>query len=382
VNIGVNTLFLIPGEVGGTETYLCETLDHLTDAPDVSTVLFANRENISLLSERYGRSARVRVVAVPCRAASRPQRILVEQFVLPRHVRHSNVDVLWSPGYTTPLRCPVPMVTTIHDMQYRHHPEDLTLQARLATAILVRGASRRSRLILVPSAFSRDEVVRFTGMPSDRIRITPEAADPTFGVETPAAESARRIAALTRRTAPYVLMVSNTYPHKNVDGGIRAFAALQERIPHDLVLIGKPRLGEPLIQASLAAINDPTRFIRMQRIARSDLVALYQGAAAFLFPSRYEGFGLPVLEAMLAGTPVVTTRGGSIPEIGGEHIWTASPDSTPEMSARLMEALSLPSAERNRRTAAARAHAATFTWQRTAQLTLDALREAASAGHA
>lgn len=378
MKVGINTLFLIPGEVGGTETYLRETLNRLAgEHADLELVLFTNDENSTQLTDRYGHYPQAQFIPVDCKAANRHQRILVEQFVLPRHIRRAGVDVLWSPGYTMPLRCPVPAVTTVHDMQYRNHPEDMPFQARVATSFLVNGACRRSRILLVPSNFSKSEVTRFTGTPADRIRVTPYAADPSFGVPFPQAESARRIANLTGRGGKYLLMVSNTYPHKNMDGGIQAFVALQKQIPHDLVLVGKPRLGEPLVEKALAGIEDRRRFIRFQRIKRQDLIALYQGAAAMIFPSRYEGFGLPVLEAMLAGTPVITTRCASIPEVGGEHVWTADPESPAEIAARIREVLALAPDDRARRREAARQHAKGFSWSRTAQLTAQALREAA-----
>jgi glycosyltransferase involved in cell wall biosynthesis len=382
VKIGINTLFLIPGEVGGTETYLRETLSRLAEEhQDLDLVLFTNDENGTQLKDRYGGYKQIRFAPVPCRAANRYQRILVEQFALPRHVREAGVDVLWSPGYTMPLRCPVPGVTTVHDMQFRRHPEDLSFQARVATSFLVNGACRRSRLVLVPSAFSRDEVVTLTGIAPDLVRVTPYAADPSFGIPMPQIESVRRIANLTGRGTPYLLMVSNTYPHKNIDGGLRAFVALQRQIPHDLILVGKPRLGEPQVEEALTGLEDRRRFIRFQRLKRQDLIALYQGAAAMVFPSKYEGFGLPLLEAMLAGTPVIATRCASIPEVGAEHVWTADPDSPADIAARIREVLALDADERARRRDAARLHAVGFSWSRTAHLTAQALREAGEPRH-
>lgn len=382
MKIGINTLFLIPGEVGGTETYLRETLNRLAEEhQDLEFLLFTNDENGTQLKDRYGGYEQVSFVPVPCRASNRHERILVEQFVLPRHVRDAGVDVLWSPGYTMPLRCPVPAVTTVHDMQFRRHPEDLSFQARVATSFLVTNACRRSRLILVPSAFSRGEVAEFSGVPADRVRVTPYAADPSFGIPVPQVESVRRIANLTGRGTPYLLMVSNTYPHKNIDGGVQAFAAIQREIPHDLILVGKPRLGEALVEEAVTGIADRRRFIRFQRLKRQDLIALYQGAAAMVFPSKYEGFGLPLLEAMLAGTPVVTTRCASIPEVGGEHVWTADPESPADIAARIREVLALGPDERARRRDAARLHAIGFSWSRTAHLTAQALREAGARRH-
>jgi len=379
MRIGVNTLLLIPGEVGGSETYLMETLNAMLATPgEFRIVLFANAENRNLLYDRFGRDPRVEIRPLACRAENRYARILSEQFTLPRAVRAAGVNVLWSPGYTMPLRPAAPAVTSVLDLQYRTHPEDLTWQARLATDFLVTRSCRRSRIILTLSTFSRGEIERLTGVPGTRVRVTPLAAHAGFGIPVDPATRARRIAALTNRVNPYLLVVANTYPHKNVHAAVEAFVRLQDRIRHDLVVVGKPRLGEPRLQSALEGLRDSRRFIRLQGVSREDLIALYQDAAALVFPSRYEGFGLPVLEAMSAGVPVVTTRCGSIPEVGGDHAWYADPDSAENLAGRVLEVLSLPGSERARRLDAARAHAATFTWDRTARLTLDALRDAAN----
>ncbi len=378
MKIGVNALFLIPGEVGGSETYLMETLSALVrEHRDQSFVLFSNDENESFLRERFGGESQVQIVPIRCRATNRYQRILVEQLVLPRRAA-GHVEVLWSPGYTMPLWPAVPAVTSVLDLQYRTHPEDLTFQARLATAFLVGRACRRSRMVLTLSRFSQGEIERYTGVPQERIRVTPLAADASFGVPLPDAELTRRIEALTGHSAPYLLCVANTHPHKNIHTAVEAFGRLQHRIAHDLILVGKARRGEPRLQAALRALYGPHRFIRLGPVARRDLIGLYQGAAAFVFPSRYEGFGLPVLEAMTAGVPVVTTQCGAIPEVAGEHAWYADPASSADLADRILEVLEQSPTERRRRIEAASRHAAGFSWSRTAAETLAAIRQAAA----
>ena len=379
MKISVNTLFLIPGEVGGAETYLCGVLDVIcAQHPEIALTLHTNAEGDEFLRRRYGRFPQVAFDPLSFRASSRYSRILREQAQLPRHVRHTNPDVLWSPGYTAPYSSPCPQVVSILDMQYRPHPEDLSFTARLATHILVSAACRRAERIITLSEFARREIVRYTHTAEDRIVVTPLAADPQFAQPAPEAAVRRVRERWLRSDAPYLLCVANTYPHKNVPALIAAFGALAGRIPHRLVLAGKPRLGEPAVQRARAALSAPDRVVRItDRLEPAELRALYQGSALFVFPSLYEGFGLPVLEAMLAGVPVLATRRASIPEVGADAVRYFDDAQPADLPEKVMAMLALPADERARWCARAQAQARTFTWERTAALTIAALRTAA-----
>ena len=366
MRIGINALFYIPGEVGGSETYLCETLDALLAlGGGHEFVLFAGREGHAQLFPRIGKREGVFFQPLEFSAANRYARIIREQTELPWLARRWKPDVLWSPGYTAPFFAPCPQVVSILDMQYKTHPRDLTFLARLTTNLLVQSGARRARRVIAISEFSKEEVIRHTGIPADKIDVTPLAADPAFGRPQPDSDAGV--------PGPYLLCVANTYPHKNVHALVEAYAALQKDIPHHLVLVGKPRLGEPLTAAAVAKLADPSRLHRIDEVSRERLIALYQQASLFVFPSLYEGFGLPVLEGMMAGVPVLATRCGSIPEAGGDDVDYFDPHKPGDLAARLAERL----ASRENKTARARARAMTFTWSRTAELTLAALRRAA-----
>ncbi|MBW1697360.1 MAG: glycosyltransferase family 4 protein [Deltaproteobacteria bacterium] len=378
MRIGVNTLFFIPGEVGGTETYLRNTLRCMAKLyPEIGLVLFSNRENHPVLKSDLSSFCQVEFQLLNFPAGNRYMRIIREQTELPVRVCRARIDVLWSPGYTAPFFSPCPQVTTIHDMQYRRHPEDLSLLARLATHVLVTAAARRSCRIITQSEFSKKEILRFTGVPSHKVYPILLAASPEFAEDPEISNAVVHNYDDPHSKKPYILSVANSYPHKNLHTLVEAFGKITDRCSHNLVLIGLPRMGEKKLQDSINRIPGKNRIIRIDRASTEELIAWYRSADLFVFPSLYEGFGLPVLEAMMAGTPVVTTKMGSIPEVGGEHVVYADPPDARTIAGRILEVLDWERTRRHSWVAAARAHASKFTWEETARKTLEVLRRGA-----
>ncbi|MGD9611959.1 MAG: glycosyltransferase family 4 protein [Kiritimatiellia bacterium] len=357
LRLGVNALFYLPGEVGGSETYLRETLRALARRPDrPDLVLFTNAENDRLLRAEFPDAE---TVPTGVAAVNRFARILAEQLQLPRLVRRARPDVLWSPGYTAPAFCACPQVVSVLDMQYKRFPQDVSWLAARAMDVLYPAAARRADAVVAISEFAKAEAVRFLGVPPEKVTTTLLAADPAFGA--PGGPPPPELA-----DAPYLLCVAHTYPHKNVGLLVRAFSRIAGEIPHRLVLVGKPRFGEPDVAAALRAAP-AGRVVRLTGRPWPELVALYRHADWFVFPSLYEGFGLPVLEAMRAGAPVLTTREASIPEIGGDAVRYADGRDETAFAAALRAATALPAAERTRQIEAARRRAEEFTWDASAE---------------
>ncbi|MEI8138791.1 MAG: glycosyltransferase family 1 protein [bacterium] len=375
--IGVNTLFYIPGEVGGTETYLRKTLLAMAEqcAGD-RLVVFTNFENHHVLKADLAAFRHVSFVQLKFHAMNRTFRILREQFELPWKVRRCGIDVLWSPGYTAPVLMSCPQVVSIHDMQYKAFPQDLTFLSRFATDILVKAAAWRCNRVIAVSRFSQGEIVKYTSVNTDKIDTVYEAASPVFAVPLPKMERGRLVDRLIPPALPYLLCVAATYPHKNVQALVRAFGQLMDSIPHNLVIVGNARLGEPEVAKALDAISDPRRVIRLKKLSELELVALYQGCDVFVFPSLYEGFGLPVLEGLMAGTPVVTTRCASIPEVGGDVVQYFNPDDPKALSAAIQTVLDWSDTERQARILKGRDFAKSFSWSATGAGTLRILRNA------
>ncbi len=379
MRVGVNTLFMIPGEVGGSETYLCETLAAIASGfPDLELVLFTNAENDDALRQRFEPFRQVEFRSLGFHASNRYARIIREQLSLPRAAGAARVDVLWSPGYTAPFSAPCPQVVSILDMQYKSHPEDLTLPARLVTEVLVKAAARNARRIIAISEFGKNEIVRYTAAAPASIHVTPLAADPAYARRLGPTELRERLPFLVPSDAPYLLCVANTYPHKNVHTLVKAFARLETEIPHYLVLVGKPRLGEYALQDAVRQLTNRPRFVRILEARQSDLIALYQQADLFVFPSLYEGFGLPVLEAMTAGAPVVTTRMASIPEVGGDCVCYLDRGTEDDLAEKIrqMVDLSRQPAQRVKWVSRAASRAARFSWTETAARTVQCLKAA------
>jgi len=375
ITIGVNTLFFIPSEVGGSETYLRKTLVAMAEQADGDRlVVFTNLENHDTLKADLEAFPQVAFVQLKFRAMNRPVRIIREQLELPFKVKSSGVDVLWSPGYTAPLFAPCHQVVSILDMQYKAFPRDLTFAARLATDFLVKAAARRTDQIIAISQFSKAEIVRYTSADARKVEVVYPAASPRFADPLAEDERTRLVGSLIPDSIPYFLCVAATYPHKNVSALVEAFGQLMDRIPHNLVIVGNARLGEPEVARALGTIRDPARVIRLKRLSELELVALYQGCDAFVFPSLYEGFGLPVLEGLIAGVPVVTTRCASIPEVGGEAAQYFDPEDPAALPAAILAVKGWSPAERQERIQKGREFARSFSWSTTAHGTLKILR--------
>ena len=378
MRIGVNALFMIPGEVGGTETCLRRILPCAAGGfPEDEFIVFANAENRNVLASDLRHCENVAIVDMRVRAVSRWRRVLCEQFALPKALRRTGAQVLWNPGNAALAFTDIPQATAVYDMQFTRFPEDFSRGELAAVRRLTLSALKKSAMVFTGSEFSRQEIVRSTPTPFMRIEAIPYAASENFAKRLPAEFIAERVLALTHGAEPYLLCVANSYPHKNVETAVAAFGEIMAEIPHKLVIVGKPRRGEAAVDEALDALPANDRVTRLHYVTETDLTALYQGADMFVLPSKYEGFGLPIIEAMMAGTPVITTREGSIPEIGGDTIEYARTGDAADFAAAIRKILALDPQSLRDVTARAAARAARFSWDETARQTVEALKRIA-----
>lgn len=282
-------------------------------------------------------------------------------------------DVFFSPFHSAPPRPLRRLVCVFHDISFLTHPRFTTDQNRLFCEDQLRQALLRADLLLTVSEFSRAEMVRVLGISPERIRVVKEAADPRFRTipDVPlGADLEERIGLLSR----FLLYVGSVEPRKNLITLIRAYATLDPDTP-PLVIAGGSgwKNSEIYAEVEQRGLSERIRFTGF--VSDAELVALYNRAELFLFPTIYEGFGLPVIEAMACGCPVITTRVSSIPEVGGDAVvYCDDPTNVEELAKAIRSTLADPDLLR-RLAAAGPVQAATFSWEKAARETLALLQE-------
>ncbi len=350
LRIGVNALYLIPGGVGGTEIYLRNLLRALAEIDPVNQyVVFTNRETgADLVPDRPN------FVRAPeaVRAAFRPARIAWEQLVLPFAARKHGLDVLFNPGFTAPLLCPCPMVTVFHDLQHKRHPEYFRWFDLPFWKFFLWASARRSHGLLAVSQATADDLERYYGRHAQVIH---------HGVEREFFEISQR-----REPRGYLLCASTTHPHKNLQRLVRVHS--QSKSAPRLVITGVRGFAAKEIESLADGRVEITGWI-----PREQLYELYRGALGFIYPSTFEGFGMPVLEAMAAGIPVACSDIPPLREIARSTVQFFDPASDREIRDAL---LLLASGKIS--TDAAQRRAAQFTWEKTARATLDYLSKCSS----
>jgi glycosyltransferase involved in cell wall biosynthesis len=298
-----------------------------------------------------------------------PVRILWEQLVLPLQVPAARVDIIHGLVNVIPFAVRRPSVVTIHDLAFLRHPERFRRGRAGYLRRAVPASARRAGAVIAVSESTRKDLVELTGVPEERVSVVYPAAGALFA-RLPEPRVARfRDERLGGR--PYILYVGTLEPRKNVDILIRAFAAVRRALdlPHLLVLVGAPGwMHESLYE--LARAPELKNSVRFHGYAGSEELPLwYNGADLFVYPSAYEGFGLPVLEAMACGVPVITTSSSSLVEVAGGACMTVEPGSQEALEWAMRELLAGDDM-RERLREAGLARAAQFSWARTAAETV------------
>lgn len=362
LRIGIDASRLAVGQRTGTEQYTWELLRALGELDrHTDYTLYANRRPPALppLPVNF------RLRSLPWPRLWTHLRLSAEQLVAPP-------DVLFVPAHVLPLVHPRRSVVTIHDLGYEHEPAAHPLAQRLYLRYSTRWNARQATAVLANSEATKRNIVRFCGVPAEKITVVYLGVSPRFAPVTDEARL-RAVAARYEVRRPYLLFVGTVQPRKNLGRLLAAFE--QARLAGvQLVLAGKRGWLSADIEATIARLGAAVRWAGY--VADDDLPALISGARALVLPSLYEGFGLPALEALACGTPVVAAAVASLPEVVGDAGLLVDPLDTAAISAALRRIAGDDALHAELR-ARGLARAAAWTWQRTAEQTLAVLRAVA-----
>jgi glycosyltransferase involved in cell wall biosynthesis len=372
-HIALNLIFLVPGETGGMEVAARELIPALlAAAPEgMRFTAFVNRELAACGEEPLRELLPTRTV--PVRARRREQWVLGEQALLPALAARARVDLVHSLASTAPLWGPFRRVVTVHDLIYARFPEAHAGVRDRGMRVLVPAAARRSDRVIADSLSTRADLVELLGVDSERIDVVPLGLGALARAEPlPEQEVRARLGLEGRRV---LLSLSAKRPHKNLPALLGALARLPAQERPALVLPGYPTAHERELRERSRALglDEDVRFAGW--LAEAELEGLWGIADAFAFPSLYEGFGLPVLEAMARGVPVACSNASSLPEVAGDAALLFDPRD----EAAIADALRRLLGERDlgeRLRARGRERVREFTWERTARATVESYRRA------
>ena len=328
-------------------------------------------------AERYSRLAPgASIVAGPIGLGHRTERLAWEQSGLPVVAEQVGADVIHMPNYTMPMHPGLPTVVTIHDLSFITDPERYTAISGMSLKSATRTTARQATRLIVPSNATRDELVRVLGIDPGKIDVAYHGVDHRLFHRPDAVQVTRVTARLGLHGSPYVAFLGSLTPRKNAPALVSGWAAAvaDMPVPPALVLGGGGGWSQALDEA-LARVPSHLRLIRPGYLPFADLTGFLGGALVVAAPSRGEGFGLPVLEAMACGAPVLTTYRASLPEVGGDAVAYTEPDA--ESIAVALRALLDHPERRAALGAAGYARAQEFTWAASATAHLASYKRAA-----
>lgn len=363
VRIGINLLPIMPGH-GGIRTHVRGLLTGFRElgvAEDI--ILFINRE---LANEPAEWTRGFETVRTGVRARSRPRRYIYEQAAMPVQVRRTDIDVLHCPGYSVPLYADVPTVVTIHDVNYEAVPETFSTLSRFVWGQIVPRSARRASAVITVSSFSREEIRRHVGIDHSRIHVVSNAPSPQLPRSPPPLDSID-----IDVEPPYILYVSSTHPHKNHATLVRSLPRLPDEL--SMVLVGPKRAAHPDLVSLIDSLGLHDRVAMPGFVPEPTLATLYGNAHLYVHPSMYEGFGMPVIEAMRYGTPVVCADVAALPEIAGDAALYFDPTSPDEIAAACEELITSPQL-RDEMIEEGFTRQARYSWTKSAEQTVDVCR--------
>jgi len=369
IHVGVNAHLLSLDEgyrSAGLTWYIYNLLRHLPGAdPSIEYTAF--------LSERRLRNIPgLRVQASRWPTGRPPVRILWEQILQPWTVRRAKIDLLCSPAYVGPLASNCPFVITIHDLSFLYYPQSFRALNRTYLRLFTHLSVRRARRIVAVSESTKRDLIQCYSLSPDKVDVVYNGVDPAFRPLPPGKIAPfRKEANLPER---FMLFVGTLEPRKNVVGLLEAYARLPKGRPPLMLVGGKGWLYDEIF-ARVEALELTREVHFVGFVAAETLPLWYNAADLFVYPSLYEGFGLPALEAMACGTPVITSTASSLPEVVGDAARLVDPGDADGLAATMAHLLGSRE-QREQMQVAGLAQANKFSWERTAIQTTHSFRHA------
>lgn len=301
-----------------------------------------------------------------------PVRIAWEQTAMAVDIARRRLDAFHGPVNTLPMVLRAPGIVTVHDLAFLRYPQVVPLARRAWLVGAIRHSARAADRVIAISQHTADDLVSWLDLPHDRITVIPLAVSPSIRRLTGAELQVFRLKYRIER--PYVLAVGTMEPRKNLSMLLHAFAAIRDEVPHRLVLVGPEGWMTGELHATIANLALGDRLVLTGFVDDDALGGWYSAADLVAFPSLYEGFGLPVLEAMACGAPVLASEASALLEVGGDAAIYAQAGDVSAW-AEAMRGLLVDSGRRAEMSEAGLARAATFSWERTARETWRVYRE-------
>jgi glycosyltransferase involved in cell wall biosynthesis len=364
MHIGIDA-HAIGAKQGGNETYISNLITALAETDQ------QNQYTIYLTSRAAAEKWRGRYANFTVRLLPPPTPLVRVPLALTADLRRHRVDLLHV-QFTAPPFCPVPIVTTIHDLSFEHLPETFTRRGRMQLRMTVRNTARRARLIITGSEFSRQDIIRTYSIAPEKIVVTHHGVSASFHAQPSSDAEVEIIKKRFGIRRDYLLAVGSLQPRKNLVRLLRAYSFLRSteaEFRHQLVITGRRLWLAEEIFSEIRRQPWAKDIIVTDYVSDEELLLLYRHARSLVYPSLFEGFGLPPLEAMACGTPVITSNTSSLPEVVGNAALLIDPYNEKHIAQAMLQIVRDDSLHKQLR-ASGFERTELFKWRTTAEKTL------------
>ena len=339
--IGLNLLYMHQKFTGGSTTYAVNLIKELSKIDSANKyIIYINKDCIKL-PFKVGPNFKVRVI--PFRNKNVFIRYFWEQAIFPFLLIRDRLNLLHSPGYVGPVFCPVPHIVSILDLNYKRHKESMSLSKRILLGLMVEIMSKLSKHIITISNFSKKEIIKVLNIKEHKITVTLLSGSN----DDHSSNESVNLNQIYKINSKYIIAFGGYSAHKNMPGLIAAFKPIADKVSDlQLVLVGNQHNNSEL-QEKINNLNLNGRVIFTGFVPDAHVLLLLQKSLLFVFPSFYEGFGIPLLDAQSVKVPIASSNAGSLPEVGGSGALYFDPNNTTQMTDTITNILENPQLSEN-----------------------------------